>query len=760
MGKEENGYLPLFETKAVKGRVLYKLYAVSVFVGICLICVYRVKHLPAPGELGRWAWIGLFMAELWFSFYWIVTQFVRWNPIYRNTFKDRLSQRYKEVLPAVDVFVCTADPVIEPPIMVINTVLSVMAYDYPPEKLSVYLSDDGGSELTFYVLLEASQFSKYWLPFCKKFKVEPRSPEVYFSKAAEPVHDDIMSNEWSSVKKLYENMKKRINNATKQGRISDELRQDHNGFCEWDLASTKNDHQTILQILIDGRDLKAVDFEGQPLPTLVYLAREKRPQYHHNFKAGALNALIRVSSRISNAPIILTVDCDMYSNNSESMRDALCFFMDEEKGNEIAYVQFPQTFSNITKNDIYSSSQRVFYGVSINNNSTCMIFNHSVLESEELVVMKVELAALDAYGGPCYVGTGCFHRRQSLCGNKYDKECKVEWETQNYGKVKESVHVLEQTCRVLASCTYEGNTKWGKEMGVLYGYPVEDVITGLSIQCRGWKSIYFRPEKKGFIGVAPSTLLQSLVQHKRWSEGDFQIFLSKYCPLVYGHKKIPLQLQISYCCSLLWAPNCLATLYYVVFPSLSIIRGISLFPKLMSLSVLPFAYVIIAKYGYSLVEFLWCGGTIQGWWNDQRMWVFQRSTSYLFGFSETILKLLGFANSGFVVTAKLADETVSLRHQQEVIEFGAPSPMFKILATLALINLFSFVGGINRVIIDSKTEVLDQLALQILLCGLIVIINLPVYQGLFFRKDKGRMPTSVTYQSVILAIFAHLVALY
>ena len=45
------------------------------------------------------------------------------------------------MLPKVDIFVCTANPDIEPPIMVINTVLSVMAYDYPIEKLSVYLSD-------------------------------------------------------------------------------------------------------------------------------------------------------------------------------------------------------------------------------------------------------------------------------------------------------------------------------------------------------------------------------------------------------------------------------------------------------------------------------------------------------------------------------------------------------------------------------------------------------------------------------------------
>lgn len=99
-----------------------------------------------------------------------------------------LNCRYEKGLPAVDIFVCTADPVIEPPIMVVNTVLSVMAYDYPQEKLGVYLSDDAGSELTFYALLEASHFSKHWIPYCKKFKIEPRSPAVYFSLTSH-LHD-------------------------------------------------------------------------------------------------------------------------------------------------------------------------------------------------------------------------------------------------------------------------------------------------------------------------------------------------------------------------------------------------------------------------------------------------------------------------------------------------------------------------------------------------------------------------------------------
>lgn len=54
----------------------------------------------------------------------------------------------------------------------------------------------------------------------------------------------------------------------------------------------------------------------------------------------------------------------MYSNNSKAIRDALCFFLDEENGCEIAYVQYPQTFDNLTKNEIYGSL-RVVMKVSI-----------------------------------------------------------------------------------------------------------------------------------------------------------------------------------------------------------------------------------------------------------------------------------------------------------------------------------------------------------------------------------------------------------
>lgn len=86
--------------------------------------------------------------------------------------------------------------------MVISTVLSAMSYNYPSHKLSIYLSDDGGSEFTFYALLEASHFSKYWIPFCKTFNVEPRSPEAYFAHNPS-LQDTKFAQEWLAIKVIY-----------------------------------------------------------------------------------------------------------------------------------------------------------------------------------------------------------------------------------------------------------------------------------------------------------------------------------------------------------------------------------------------------------------------------------------------------------------------------------------------------------------------------------------------------------------------------
>lgn len=137
------------------------------------------------------------------------------------------------------------------------------------------------------------------------------------------------------------------------------------------------------------------------------------------------------------------------------------------------------------------------------------------------------------------------------------------------------------------------------------------------------------------------------------------------------------------------------------------------------------------------------------------MWLYKRTSSFFFGFIDTILKMLGFTESTFVVTAKFTDEDVLKRYEKEMMEFGDSSPMFAILATLAMLNLFCFIGVVNKVIMNGDVfSLYKTMPLQTLLCIALVLINLPLYQGLFLRNDNGKLPSSLAFKSFVVALLA------
>ena len=89
------------------------------------------------------------------------------------------------------MFVTTADPKSEPPLVTANTVLSILAVDYPVDKVTCYVSDDGYAMQTFESLSETAEFAKKWAPFCKKYSIEPRAPEFYFTQKIDYLNNDI-----------------------------------------------------------------------------------------------------------------------------------------------------------------------------------------------------------------------------------------------------------------------------------------------------------------------------------------------------------------------------------------------------------------------------------------------------------------------------------------------------------------------------------------------------------------------------------------
>ncbi|RVW43175.1 Cellulose synthase-like protein G2 [Vitis vinifera] len=251
----------------------------------------------------------ILLADAVLAFMWVTAQAFRMCPTQRQVFIEHLQHMHvaeESDYPALDVFICTADPYKEPPIGVVNTALSVMAYDYPVEKLSVYVSDDGGSQLTLFAFMEAA-----------RVQALIRLPEA------------------DQIKLMYENMRVRVETVVKSGIISHDYinsKQELEAFSRWTDGFTSQNHPAVIQ-------------------------REKH-QVTHNFKAGALNALLRVSATMTNAPVILPLDSDMYSNDPQTPLRALCYILDPSMDPKLAYVQFPQIFYGINKNDIYGGEAR------------------------------------------------------------------------------------------------------------------------------------------------------------------------------------------------------------------------------------------------------------------------------------------------------------------------------------------------------------------------------------------------------------------
>ncbi|XP_039172544.1 probable mixed-linked glucan synthase 6 isoform X2 [Eucalyptus grandis] len=75
-----------------------------------------------------------------------------------------------------------------------------------------------------------------------------------------------------------------------------------------------------------------LDAKGNELPRLIYVSCEKRLGFQHHKKAGAMNALVRVSAVLTNGPFLLNLDCDPYINNSKALREAMYLLMDRNLG--------------------------------------------------------------------------------------------------------------------------------------------------------------------------------------------------------------------------------------------------------------------------------------------------------------------------------------------------------------------------------------------------------------------------------------------
>ncbi|XP_031400686.1 cellulose synthase-like protein G3 isoform X3 [Punica granatum] len=685
------------------------------------------------------ATLSLLVADATLAFMWCTTQSSRMYPTRRTEYVENIPKVLKEAdFPALDVFICTADPYKEPPIRVVNTALSVMAYEYPANKLSVYLSDDGGSQLTLFAFMEAAKFASHWLPFCRENKVMERSPEDYFrpnqgiGAEAESIKGILSDPIVGRMQVMYEGMKVKIENVVAKGEVGEEFiagDKERQALSQWTDTFTRQSHPPVIQVLVDNSQDR--DIAGNLMPNLIYVSRGKSRAVHHQFKAGALNALVRVSTVMTNAPIFLTLDCDMRSNDPGTLRRVLCYFADPNiDQSKLSHIQFPQIFQGLNRDDIYAGSYKSLFHMNPPG-------------------MK---------NGPNYLGTGCFFHRRALFGGPTAyvapeiPELSIDHVVERPIQSQETMELVHR----VAGFGYENMTNWGSKVGFRYGSVVEDYYTGYLLHCEGWKSIFCTPDRPAFLGDAPTSLIDMLNQCKRWIVGLLEVVFSRYSVMTYGLRSMGLLMSLSYAQIAFWATWSIPLVVYSFVPQLALINGLPVFPKVSEPWFLLYTFLFLGAYSQDLVYFLLSGSdaTLRRWWNDQRIWLIRGLTCYLFGSLEFTLKRLGISTSGFEVTSKAANDEQSKKYEQGVFDFGAPSPMVVPLSVAVLVNLVALARGLAL----APGLAIESFALQVLLSGFGVVNGWPLYEAMFFRSDKGKLPTNITLASTFVAALLYAAA--
>ncbi|KAH0862600.1 hypothetical protein HID58_079811 [Brassica napus] len=327
---------------------------------------------------------------------------------------------------------------------------------------------------------------------------------------------------------------------------------------------------------------------------------------------------LRVSGLMTNAPYMLNVDCDMYANEADVVRQAMCVFFQKSKSpDRCAFVQFPQEF--------YDSN------------------------SNELAVVQSYLGrGVAGIQGPLYCGSGCFHTRRVMYGlspddleNNGDLSSAATSTCFHHSNIhiyiKHSLqhsfvillpvfsyfssHILIRgNLGVLKSWSYrlwkllqgKSNPKTSLTdfieaaqmvgiLGCLYDSVAEDMNTSIGIHLRGWSSSYICPDPPAFLGSTPSVGFEAIVQQRRWGTGAIE-------------------------------GPCLAI-----------------------------TVTIVAMHClYTLWQFINNGFSVRSWYVSQSLWRILATCGWLFSLHDILLKLLGISNVGFVVAKKTIPKTTPI----------------------------------------------------------------------------------------------------
>ncbi|KAL6839448.1 hypothetical protein ACP4OV_030718 [Aristida adscensionis] len=798
---------PLSSKLAVPSGVL-NLYRVAVTLRLVLLAFffrYRVTH-PVPDA--PWLWLTAVACELWLALAWLLAQLPKLSPTNRAAHLDLLASRYDgegAPLPAVDVFVTAADAAREPPLATANAVLSVLAADYPAGRLACYVSDDGADMLVFEALFEAAAFARRWVPFSRRHGVEPRAPELYFARGVDYLRDraapSFVKERRAMKVREYEEFKVRMNHLVTMARKVPEDGWVMSDGTPWP-GNNPRDHPAMIQVLLGHPGDR--DADGSELPRLFYVSREKRPGFQHRRKAGALNALLRVSALLSNGAYVLNLDHGHCVTNSAALREAMCFLMDPVAGNRTCFVQFPLRIG-------------VDYGGGDRH------------ASRDCVFFDIDMKCLDGIQGPVYVGSGCCFNRKALYGfdpavaeDDDDDETPAPWRWWCFGKGKERAlrrtmstvplldsedsdeqmtgagrrrrlrsyraalerhfgrspafiasvfagagggsdtaalpasPLLREAIHVV-SCAYEERTRWGKEVGWMYGSGSGGggggVATGFRMHARGWVSAYCSPARAAFTSFARAGPSDVLAGASRRAAAAMGLLLSRHCPVwAGGGGRLRLLQRLGYIGCVAYPLASLPLAVYCALPAVCLLAGKFTFPADVSYYDGVTLILLLSSVAATLaLELRWSGVPMRAWWRDEKLWVVTSTSAGLAAVFQGLLRACTGVDVGFSTEAATSssEDDDDGGGGGETSDCGRTMRWSNLLvppASLLLGNLAGVVAAVSYGV-DHGYQAWGPVAVKLALAGWVVAHLQGFLRGLMARRDRA--PTIAVLWSVL-----------
>lgn len=124
-------------------------------------------------------------------------------------------------------------------------------------------------------------------------------------------------------------------------------------------------------------------------------------------------------------------------------------------------------------------------------------------------------------------------------------------------------------------------------------------------------------------------------------------------------------------------------------------------------------------------------------------------TCHMYGSINAIMEKIGLTEASFLPTNKADDDDQTKLNEMGTFNFQVPAMFLVPIVGSVTLNMFALAGGVARALVVGDWE---EMLVQILLSGFILAVGYPVIDGMFLRKDKGRVPPRVTVSSAICVL--------